>query len=132
MSLLVVGVDFCGVRPYTINIAAPSKPTRKSQGVEETATYLSSKDAPRMGMISAIGSRFESLIEGVALESPRYYFAANPFPPKKGYWHLQVPHDVSLGCNADRAHRAGTTGRGINVVMVDSGHFAHPFFSARG
>jgi subtilisin family serine protease len=48
------------------------------------------------------------------------------------YWHLDVPADVSLGVNADKAHRSGTTGRGVEVVMVDSGWEPHPFFPARG
>ena len=72
------------------------------------------------------------MLEGVAIEEPRYPFAPLAHAPKKAYWHLEVPHDVSLGCNADQAHRSGITGRGVRVAMVDSGHFAHPFFSARG
>ena len=51
---------------------------------------------------------------------------------RTSYWHLDVPADVSLGCNADRAHRAGITGRGIRVAMVDSGWQPHPFFTDRG
>jgi subtilisin family serine protease len=58
--------------------------------------------------------------------------APSMFAPLKSYWHLRVPGDISLGCNADRAHRGGTTGRGIKIAMVDSGHYAHPFFAGRG
>jgi subtilisin family serine protease len=58
--------------------------------------------------------------------------AANSFAPTKSYWHLDVPAGISLGCNADRAHRSGITGKGIKVAMCDTGHFAHPFFAARG
>ena len=72
------------------------------------------------------------LIEGVALEEPRYFMATSMFPPLKSYWHLDVPAGVSLGCNADKAHRGGITGKGIKVAMVDSGHFKHPFFTGRG
>jgi len=45
---------------------------------------------------------------------------------------LNVPADVSLGLNADRAHRLGYPGKDIRVVMVDSGWYRHPFFSDRG
>ena len=54
------------------------------------------------------------------------------FPPQVDYWHLDVPADVSLGMNADRAHRYGITGRGVRVAMVDSGWYRHPFFKKRG
>src|SRR5262249_37561736 len=84
------------------------------------------------GMNSTAATPFADLLEGVAIEEPYYYMAASIFPPTKAYWHLDVPAGVSLGCNADRAHRAGITGKGIKVAMVDSGHFAHPFFPARG
>ena len=39
---------------------------------------------------------------------------------------------MSLGMNADRAHRGQTTGKGVTVAMVDSGWFAHPYFVQRG
>ncbi|MBM3785018.1 MAG: peptidase S8 [Acidobacteria bacterium] len=54
------------------------------------------------------------------------------YPPLKSYWHLHVPEGVSLGCNADKAHRGGITGKGVKVAMVDSGQYAHPFFAGRG
>jgi subtilisin family serine protease len=39
-----------------------------------------------------------------------------------------VPGDVSLGMNADYAHRFGFNGSGVHVVMVDSGWYQHPYF----
>lgn len=146
-ALADAGFQVLGASPYTINIAAPIStyerafktsitahelPTLKNQGVKDTATYFSTENTSRFGLIQTAGTAFEDLIEGVAIEVPRYYFAANALAPKKAYWHLAAPHDVSLGCNADKAHRAGITGKGVKVAMVDSGHFAHPFFAARG
>jgi hypothetical protein len=72
------------------------------------------------------------VLEGVAIEEPRYFMAASMYPPLKAYWHLDVPAGVSLGCNADRAHRTGITGKDIKVAMVDSGWFKHPYFVNRG
>ena len=74
---------------------------------------------------------FADVLEGVAIEEPRY-FHQNIFAPPKAYWHLDVPGGVSLGVNADRAHRGGITGRGVKVVMADTGWFSHPYFPARG
>lgn len=146
-ALEEAGFQILQLSPYTINIAAPiatferafkthiqaeELPTLKSGGNDDTATYFTGEDTERFGLLHTAGTAFEHLIEGVAIETPRYYFATQPMPPTKAYWHLDVPAGVSLACNADRAHRGGITGRGIRVAMVDSGHFAHPFFAARG
>jgi subtilisin family serine protease len=58
--------------------------------------------------------------------------ATSMFAPPRSYWHMRVPGDVSLGCNADRAHRVGVTGSGVRVAMVDTGWFRHPYFVGRG
>ena len=146
-ALQDAGFQVLQITDYTINVAAPiatfekAFKTRvvahelaciKSGGVHDTATFFSTEGATRFGLISTVGTAFENLIEGVAIETPRYFMATNPMAPTKSYWHLDVPAGVSLGCNADRAHRSGITGAGIKVAMVDSGHFAHPYFAARG
>jgi hypothetical protein len=53
----------------------------------------------------------------------------SPFPPTVKYFHLTVPNDTARLLNARPVHQAGTRGKGVRVVMVDSG-FAHdhPFF----
>jgi subtilisin family serine protease len=104
----------------------------KPGGVHTTGTFIDTPETEISGLVSTAGTRFADILEGVAIEEPRYYMAANTFAPTKSYWHLDVPAGVSLGCNADRAHRSGITGKGIKVAMCDSGHFAHPFFAARG
>ena len=53
-------------------------------------------------------------------------------PPSKSYWKLEVPDEVSSALNANQVHTTGTTGRGIRVVMVDTGWYRHPFFTHRG
>jgi Subtilase family len=135
------------VSPTTINIAG-SKTTYeqafrtqlreeerdviKPGAMEATATFIeSSLPGGLPGLISTQGTAFADVIEGVAIEVPRYYMA-NMFPPPVKYWHLDVPADISLGCNADLAHRTGITGKDVKVAMVDSGHYKHPFFIGRG
>jgi hypothetical protein len=98
---------------------------------EDLAEFVECPSTDMPGLIGVKGSRFEGLIEGVAIEEPRYYMASS-FAPPRAYWHLSVPAGVSLGCNADKVHRSGITGRGIKVVMADSGWFKHPFFVNRG
>jgi hypothetical protein len=146
-QLQTAGFQVLGVSGTTINIAGPAslyrsafecsltteeRPVIKEQAREDTAAFVECPDTDLPGLIDTSGTAFANLLEGVALEEPRYFMAASQFAPAVDYWHLDVPGDVSLGCNADKAHRGLTTGSGINVVMVDSGHFAHPFFAARG
>ena len=146
-QLQAAGFQVLGVSSTTINIAGPAnlyrsafecslvpeeRPVIKEGAREDTATFVECPDTDLPGLIDTSRTGFADLLEGVALEEPRYYMAASATAPPADYWHLDVPGDVSLGCNADKAHRQQITGRGIKVVMVDSGHFAHPFFAARG
>lgn len=116
---------------FNTKIVAEERPVIKPDG-PSTATFLESPSTDRPGLIEIRNSRFADLLEGVALEEKRYPMATSMFPPLKAYWHLDVPAGVSLGCNADKAHRGGITGKGVKVAMVDSGHFKHPFFAGRG
>jgi subtilisin family serine protease len=146
-QLQQAGFQVLQVSSTTVNIAGPPALFRdafecrlenedreviKEGGREDVAQFVECPDTDLPGLIDTSGTAFSDLLEGVAIEEPRYYMAAAALPPSVRYHHLDVPGDVSLGCNADKAHRGGTTGRGIKVVMTDSGHFAHPFFAARG
>jgi subtilisin family serine protease len=118
-------------KAFNTTLVAEERPTIKERGREDKATFLDCPDTTQSGLIATAGTRFEDVLEGVALEEPRYLMQS-PFAPPKAYWHLDVPGDVSLGCNADRAHRDGITGRGIRVAMVDTGWYRHPYFVQRG
>ncbi len=141
------GFEVLQISPTTINIAGSQatyeqafntqlreeeRDVIKPGAMAATATFIESSSSDRLpGLISTQGTAFADVIEGVAIEVPRYYMA-NMFPPPVKYWHLDVPADVSLGCNADLAHRTGITGKDVKVAMVDSGHYKHPFFIGRG
>jgi hypothetical protein len=118
-------------RAFNCSLEAQERPVLKENQRDDLATFVECPQTERPGFVDPSGSDFADVLEGVAIEEPRYFFATAMAPPT-AYWHLDVPGDVSLGCNADKAHRMGITGRGVKVVMTDSGHFAHPFFSARG
>jgi len=141
------GFEILQVSPFTINIAGSQatyerafntklnteeRPVIKPGGVETTGTFIDCPETEMSGLIATAGSTMGDLLEGVAIEEPRYLMAPSMFAPHKAYWHLDVPAGVSLGCNADKAHRSGITGKGIKVAMVDSGWFKHPFFVNRG
>jgi subtilisin family serine protease len=117
---------------FGTSLVAEERPVVKPQGVAESATFYDSPDTDVPGLISTAGTRFAEVLEGVAIEEPAYLTAATAFPPPREYFHLDVPADVALGCNADRAHRGGTTGAGITVAMVDTGWQSHPWFAERG
>ena len=76
---------------------AEERPTLKGGQVEDTATYLDTTDTDVSGLCSTSGTRFEEVLEGVAIEEPAYPCATNAFPPAVDYFKLDVPADVSLG-----------------------------------
>jgi hypothetical protein len=140
------GFEVLQMSPTTINIAGPPKlyedafnttlvteerPVLKPGQIEENATFIDCPDTAVPGLVSTRDTPFGDVLEGVAIEEP-IYFHQNAFAPQRAYWHLDVPAGVSLGVNADLAHRGGITGRNVKVVMVDSGWFRHPYFTQRG
>jgi subtilisin family serine protease len=144
--LLESGFQVLQVAPTTINIAGTpaafqrafgselvteERPVIRGGQVEDTATFIDDARTPISGLVDTRESAMSDVLEGVAIEEPVQYFQ-NAFAPPKAYWHLDVPGDVSLGVNADQAHRAGITGRGVSVCMVDTGWFRHPYFTQRG
>ena len=141
------GFDVLQVSPTSINIAGPrelyqqafntrlyveQRPVIKEFGEATVGEFIDSSDTEMPGLISPRGTPFADVLEGIAIEEPRYFMGASMFAPPKSYWHMRVPGDVSLGCNADRAHRVGVTGSGVRVAMVDTGWFRHPYFVGRG
>jgi subtilisin family serine protease len=132
LTINIAGSPETYKKAFETTIVADERSVLKELGERSTATFLDSSDTGLSGLINTVGTRFEDVLEGVAIEEPRYFMSPSMFAPLKSYWHLRVPGDISLGCNADRAHRGGITGRGIKIAMVDSGHYSHPFFAGRG
>jgi hypothetical protein len=81
-----------------------------------------------------------NLIDDAYVQWPHIYMsqrfpAAGPslYPPRVTYHHLRVPGDVVATLNVARVHRQGCTGRGVRVVMIDSGFaHSHPYFKENG
>lgn len=140
------GFEILQITRFTINIAgsqkvfedafktklmADERPVIKPGAIEDTATFIECPTTDIPGLIDTSKTAFADVLEGVAIEEPQYFFES-ALAPNKAYWYLDVPGDVSLGTNADKAHRSGITGKGVKVAMVDSGHYKHPFFAKRG
>jgi subtilisin family serine protease len=136
------GFEILQVSPIAINFAGPPDLFEKAfrtKLVEKevalvrgnTTTHLDSPDTDMLGLISTTGTPFGQLIEGVALEVPRYFFAESALPPMADYWHLRVPEGVAVGSRAAEVHQYGIKGQGVRVAMVDSGWYRHQFFRAQ-
>ena len=79
-----------------------------------------------------------AMIDDAYIQWPHIYLAKQPpipsaTPPAIDRFHLKVPADVARAINATAIHQEGYTGRGVRVVMVDSGFaHGHPFFTTHG
>jgi hypothetical protein len=124
--LLRAGFDVLQVSAFSINIAGPREvyerafgaslvvrdlPTMKSLGEDDVAQYIDDPRTELLGLIRTEQTAFEEILEGVAIEVPRYFMAPSMFPPAKAYWHLHPPGDIAVALNAERVHRGGITGR---------------------
>lgn len=83
---------------------------------------------------AAVPSSNDTGIEAVVLERPRFPQAIfpSPLPPHVPAFHLRVPDGVALVVGAQAAQRAGHDGHDVNVAMVDTGQYMHPYFPAHG
>jgi hypothetical protein len=147
VKLQASGFEVLQITPTTINIAAPpelfeeafktrlepeERPVIKEGAREDdTATFVECPDTELQGLIATHDTGFGDVLEGVAIEEPVFYHQSAT-PPKPGYWHLEVPHDVASILNADSVHAEGVTGRGVSVAMVDTGWYNHPHFAQQG
>ena len=105
-------------------------------GPDRKMTFMATSEEPAEALLNA-PEEFGALIEGAVIARPPTYFAPSPIPPlapvhASAYPYLTVPDGVAVVLRAARVHRMGVTGRNVVVGMLDTGHYAHPFFSYRG
>lgn len=145
-QLKAAGFTIYAVNPLTISIGAPPDVYEKAFGIklyselrnvikelgkEDTSSFIMTGNKDMEGTIDTSKSIFSNLIEGISINEP-VYFMNKPIAPPVNYWHLNMPGDVSVGLNAEFAHRQGITGKGVKVYMVDTGWYRHPYFIQRG
>jgi serine protease AprX len=145
--LQAAGFDVVDRGPFSVTVAAPpavyeqafrtcleaiERPVIKEQGRITTASFINAADSAPFGRIDVSDTRFDVLLNGVAINEPVYYYKASPpapTPPSTETEYLSVPDGLAEGLNATAAHRQGITGKGVKVVMVDTGWYPHPYFA---
>lgn len=146
-ELRSAGFDIIDIGSISITVAAPpavyeralstqlqavDRPVIKELQQTDTATFINAADTKPFGEVDVSCTPFSQLLDGVALSEPLYYFSCNtpsPTPPITTEDYLTVPDGVAEGLNALAAHQRRITGKGVKVVMVDSGWYAHPYFA---
>ena len=118
-------------RSLNTTLEAVDRPVLKEWGQVSTGTYLNAIDGKPFGEIDVSQTDFAQVLDGIAINEPIYYVESgkpSAIAPNKSQEYLQVPEGVAQGLNATLAQQQGITGKGVRVVMVDSGWYAHPFF----
>lgn len=121
-------------RSLRTTLEAVERPVIKELGQTATATFINAIDHRPFGEIDISQTEWQGLLDGIAINEPVYYFQSglsSVVPPTTLDEYLSVPEGVAQGLNATLAHQQGVTGKGVKVVMVDSGWYPHPFFTQR-
>lgn len=119
-------------RALATTLEAVERPVIKELGQAGSATFINAVDDKPFGEIDVSQTEWAQILDGIVFNEPIYYFqtglpsAVSPPTPND---YLSVPEGVAQGLNAVLAHQQGMTGKGVKVVMVDSGWYCHPFFT---
>ncbi|MEM9391630.1 MAG: S8 family serine peptidase [Bacteroidota bacterium] len=75
----------------------------------------------------------DNLIERAYIQHDPIFFSERAVPP---FWNdkfrLRVPVDVAQLMGASSVHKKNITGKGVKVVMPDTGFYHHPYFEEQG
>lgn len=140
--LAELGFRIVAASPYSISIEGSPSLFTRTFGTElevrsidrvQTGRPMREKSffAPVAGAPWTAPSGLADIIERAYVQTPAIYFES-ALPPKVNYFHLNVPSDVAMLTRASQAHQHGITGKGVKVVMIDSGFFNHKFYQSRG
>lgn len=132
LSITIAAAPEVYERSFQTTLEAIDRPVIKALGQTDTATFINAVDDKPFGQIDVAQTQWQGWIDGVAINEPIYYFQSDlpsAVPPTTPNEYLSVPDGVAEGLNATLVHQQGITGKGIKVVMVDSGCYPHPFFS---
>jgi subtilisin family serine protease len=133
MAITIAGNAEIFEREFQTRLEAVERLVIKEEGKRSTGTFINAVDSKPFGEIDVSETVWNQFLVGVAINEPVYYFQSNlpsPTAPSTIYdnEYLSVPDGVTQGVNAHLAHQQGVTGKGIHVVMVDSGWYRHPYF----
>ncbi|XGB40810.1 MAG: S8 family serine peptidase [Nodosilinea sp. LVE1205-7] len=120
-------------RAFQTTLKAFECPVIKEFAEQTTATFINSLDNKPFGEIDLSHTHWTSVLAGIAINEPAYYFRTEEtpsgLPPQTRQTYLSVPDQIAEGLNAKAVHQQGLKGDGVKVVMVDTGWYRHPFFS---
>lgn len=134
-SISIAGPPELYEREFNTRLRAFKRRVNKGFADCAMGTYLDSLDNKPKGEIDTSKTTWANELAGIALNEPIYY-AIRPnipaeFPPFTDQSrYLYAPDNIAKGLKSDRLHQLGITGRGVKVVMVDSGWYRHPFFQS--
>jgi hypothetical protein len=137
-----LGFKIVAISPYSISVEGTPALFTKTFGTElevrsidrvQTGRPMREKAffAPAAGAPWQPPTALEGVVERAYVQPPAIYFES-ALPPKVNYFHLNVPADVAMLTRASKVHQKGITGKGVRVVMIDSGFFNHKFYQSRG
>jgi serine protease AprX len=118
-------------RSLQTTLEAVELPVIKGMALRTTAAFINSVDDKPFGEIDTSKTSWGEVLDGIAINEPVCYFAPDipaASPPQTITKYLSVPDGIAQGLNATLAHQAGIKGKGVKVVMVDTGWYPHPFF----
>lgn len=118
-------------RSFRTTLEAVERPVLKEMGQPSTATFINSVDDKPFGEIDTSDTIWNEVLDGIAINEPIYCSRPSSpaiAPPATTTKYLNVPDDVAQGLNAILVHQQGIKGKGVKVVMIDSGWYEHPFF----
>lgn len=137
-----LGFKIVAISPYSISAEASPSLFSKVFGTQlevrsidrvQSARPMREKAyyAPAAGAGWEAPTELKDLVHRAYIQPPAIYFES-ALPPNVNYFHLNVPSGVAVGTRAVDAHHQGFTGKGVKVVMVDSGFFRHKFYASHG
>ena len=140
--LAELGFRIVAISPYSLSVEGPPSLFTKTFGTNleirsidrvQSARPMREKAffAPAKGASWEPPSELKDLVERAYIQPPAIYFES-AIPPKVDYFHLNVPADVAMLTRASQVHQTGITGKGVKVVMIDSGFFNHKFYKSHG
>ena len=141
------GVEILNVGPITISFGGPPKLFHDVFGVKLRKEKMEmAEGVPKVEYFAATAEEAKRLLEppqalkpmaeGVAIAQPPELFesALPPVAPidPNAYRYFFVPDDIAVMLRSSRVHRLNGTGSDVVVAMIDTGHYAHPFFNWHG
>jgi serine protease AprX len=121
-------------RSFGSSLEVVQRPVVRELGTIGMAEFVNSADQSPLGEIDISGTHWVDILDGVAINEPVYFLrqsVPDNIPPKTNTRYLQVPDDLATELGATLAHSQGITGKGVRVVIIDSGCYAeHPFFKS--